>query len=187
MIGLVSSFNYSGINTTPTEKQMTEQNSTPGQDAPPESQAANQNPPPPRDWREQRHEERLKRHEERLQRREERRQRYGGRQSAWFFGAILIVIGVILLLDSLGYKTNLNWWALLILIPTYWTYIAAWNSYQDAGRMTSGAVATLAVAVLLTILTIIFLFNLELGMFWPFLIIIAGLFLIITALFPRRA
>jgi cation transport ATPase len=143
-------------------------------------------PPPPMDWRAQRHAERMKRREERWNRRDERWRRYGGRPYVWFIGALLIVIGAILLLETMGYQTFLNWWALLILIPAFWAYMAAWNIYQDNDRVTAGVLGSIAVGILLTILTGIFLFNLEPGVFWPFLIIITGLFLVVTALFPRQ-
>ena len=48
------------------------------------------------------------------ERRAARRGRYGSR---WIGGAVLIALGIILLLSSLGSFYLENWWALFILIP----------------------------------------------------------------------
>jgi hypothetical protein len=135
-------------------------------------------PPTYRDWREQRR-------AERLARREARRQKYGTHPFGWFGGAILILIGLIFLLQNLGYQVLLNWWALFILIPAFWSFVAAWNIYQSNRRLTQSAVASLAVGILLTILAIIFLINLTFGVFWPVFLILGGLILIVSALIPR--
>jgi cation transport ATPase len=136
--------------------------------------------PPPTfsDWREQRR-------AERLARREARRQRYGSYPSGWFGGAILILIGIIFLLQNLGYQVWLNWWALFLLIPALWFFVAAWNLYQSNRRLTRGAITSLAVGILITLMAIIFLLNLAFGMYWPVLLIVGGLILISSALIPR--
>jgi hypothetical protein len=131
-----------------------------------------------RDWREQRHAERMARREARWQRR-------AGRPYGWFGGFILILLGVILLLETLGYFTFANWWALLILIPAFWVYVGAWNIYQFNGRVTRGVVGTLTIAILLTLLALFLLLNFTLGQYWPVLLIIAGIVLLITAFFPK--
>ncbi len=135
-------------------------------------------PPPSGDWREQRH-------AERLARREARRQMYAGHHYGWFGGAILVLLGVIFLLQNLGIPVLVNWWALFILFPAYWSYVAAYNIYHNNGRMTQGAASSLTVAVLLTVLTLIFLLNLAFGALWPILLIVGGLLLLVSAFFPH--
>ncbi len=135
-------------------------------------------PPPPGDWREQRH-------AERMARREARRQMFAGHHYGWFGGAILILLGVIFLLQNLGFQVLTNWWALFILFPAYWSYVAAWNSYHSNGRMTQGSASSLTVGVLLTVLTLIFLLNLAFGAVWPILLIAGGCLLLASAFFPR--
>ncbi|HSB66818.1 MAG TPA: hypothetical protein VLD65_09575 [Anaerolineales bacterium] len=140
-----------------------------------------ENPPTPPvygDWREQRR-------AERLARREARRQRHAGRPYGWFGGVILVILGIIFLLQNLGINILMNWWAIFILIPAFWAFVAAWNTYQDNGRLTRAAAGSLAVGVILTILAAVFLFNLALGIFWPIILILGGLILLISALFPR--
>jgi LiaF transmembrane domain len=166
---------------------MTDQIPNPDPNASPEPPNSGQNPTPPpyQDWREQRHAERMKRREERWQMRNERWQRRSGRPYGWLIGALLVVIGIIFLLETLGIRTFANWWALLILIPAFWAYVAAWNIYQFNHRISSGVVASFVIAVALTLLTGVLLFNFTLGVFWPILLIVAGLVVVITALFPR--
>ncbi len=154
---------------------MNNQNPIPNQNQP-------TNPPPEpspsyHDWREQRRAERWARHEARWQRR-------GSRHTGWFFGALLILLGVALLMQNLGIPFFMNWWALFILIPAFWAYIAAWDIYQENNRLTRGGAGSLTVGILLTILAVVFLLNLDIGIFWPALLILGGLALVGTALFP---
>ncbi len=160
---------------------MTQQIPDSNPNVPPEPSNPNPNPAPPEyhDWREQRRAERMARREAHWQRR-------AGRPYGWFLGFLLVVLGVILLFESLGYETFVNWWALLILIPAYWGYVGSWNSYQENGKITRGVIFSLSFAILLTILTGILLFNLALGQYWPILLIVAGLVLLVSAFFPRR-
>jgi hypothetical protein len=153
---------------------------------PPANPEADATPPPPTspppaappgDWREQRRAERMARREARWQRRR-------GRPYGWFGGVILVLLGVIFLMQSLGYPVLANWWAIFILIPAFWAFVAAWNNYQDHGRFTRGAVSALTIGVLFTLLAGIFLFNLAIGIFWPILLIIGGLVILISAVFP---
>jgi hypothetical protein len=145
-------------------------------------QSPNPNPNPTQpeyhDWREQRHAERMARHEARWQ-------RHAGRPYGWFIGSILILLGIIFLLENMGIQTFANWWALLILIPAFWAFVAAWNIYTDNDRITAGVISSLTIGIVLTILSGISLFNLSLGQYWPILLIIGGLLLLITAVFPR--
>jgi hypothetical protein len=135
--------------------------------------------PPPvyRDWREQRR-------AERWARREARWQRHAGRPYSWIGGAILILLGVVFLLQNMGIPFLVNWWALFILIPAFWAFVTAWDSYRGNGRLTRGGAGSLTGGILLTILALIFLSNLNLGLFWPVLLIVGGLVLLGTTLIP---
>ena len=145
-------------------------------------QTPNPNPstPPPtyHDWREQRH-------AERMARREARWQRHGGRPYGWLGGAFLILLGVIILLQNMGIRFLANWWALFILLPAFWAFVGAWNIYQENGRITQGVASPLTIGILLTILALSFLLNLEFGLFWPVLLIVGGLVLLLTGFFSR--
>jgi hypothetical protein len=136
--------------------------------------------PPPAygDWREQRR-------AERWARREARWHRHAGRPYGWIGGAILILLGVVFLLQNLNIPFLANWWALFILIPAFGAFVAAWEGYQSNGRLTRGGAGSLAVGGLLTILALAFLLNLNVGLFWPILLIAGGLVLLGTALLPE--
>jgi cation transport ATPase len=152
--------------------------STSTQGTPPAGSTGNPPPASYHDWREQRR-------AERWARRERRWQRHAGRHTGWFAGVLLILLGVILLLEQMKIPFFANWWALFILIPAFWAYIAAWDSYQDASRLTRRAAGSLTVGILLTFLALIFLLNLAAGFFWPALLIVGGLALVGTALLPE--
>jgi hypothetical protein len=135
--------------------------------------------PPPAygDWREQRRAERWARREARWHRR-------AGRPYGWIGGAILILMGVVFLLQNLNIAFLANWWALFILIPAFGAFAAACESYRNNGRLTRGGAGSLAGGTLLAILALAFLLNLNVGLFWPVLLIAGGLVLLGTALLP---
>jgi hypothetical protein len=136
------------------------------------------NPPAESDWREARR-------ASRWARRQARRQRHAGRQYGWMGGTILILLGVAFLLQNAGVLLLRNWWALFILIPAFWAYVAAWDLYKESSRLTRGAAGSFTVGILLTLLSLIFLLNLAIGMFWPILLIAGGLVLLMTAFLPE--
>jgi hypothetical protein len=130
------------------------------------------------DWREQRRAERRARREARWQAR-------GGRSYAWAGGAFLILLGIVFLMQNLGVAFLTNWWALFILIPAFWAFVGAWNLYQDSGRWTRGAIGSFIVGLLFTGLSLVFLFDLAIGSFWPLLLIAGGVLLVATAFVPE--
>jgi len=135
-------------------------------------------PPPPGDWRAQRHAERMARHEQRMQ-------RFGSRRHGWTWGVILILLGGILLLQNLGISFVANWWALFILIPAFWAYTGAWDLIQSSGHLTRRAASSLTVAILLTILALVFLLNFGFGLLWPVLLIAGGAALLLSGALPE--
>jgi hypothetical protein len=130
-----------------------------------------------RDWREQRRAERWARRQQRWERR-------GARPYGWIGGAVLILLGVAFLLQNMGFPFLENWWALFILLPALGAFGAAWESYQDQSRLTRGGMISLSGGLLLTLLAFAFLFGLDVGLFWPVLLIMGGLVLLVSALLP---
>jgi len=99
----------------------------------------------------------------------------------WIGGAILILLGVVFLLQNLNIPFLTNWWALFILIPAFWSYVAAWDSFQDNNRLTRRGAGSLTWGIILTVLALVFLLGLNIGLFWPVLLIVGGLALVGTA------
>jgi hypothetical protein len=138
----------------------------------PNNQATGQGTPPENtDWHTARH-----------QRREERRlARDGG---GWIGGAILIVVGVVILLQNFTTFTLYNWWALFILLPAVGAFGNAWRIYQADGRLTASARANLIGGIILTMVAAIFLLNLNWTILGPVLLILTGLGFVLNAFLP---
>jgi peptidoglycan/LPS O-acetylase OafA/YrhL len=124
-----------------------------------------------------------------LDRREARRQRRAerladpSRGSAWIVGLILIVLGTMFLMNNMG-TFNIpikNWWALFILIPAVGSFDTALRAYRNAGdRLDRVARSSLLVGLVLTFVTVMFLFDLSWGFFGPVLLILAGIGLVLS-------
>ena len=120
---------------------------------------------------------------DRQQRLEERRERRS--RNSWIGGAVLILIGVILLLQNLGKTVLENWWALFILIPALGAFANAWRSYQEAGgHLTGSARGSLLGGFILTMVAAIFLFNLNWALLGPILLILAGIGIFVNVILP---
>ena len=132
----------------------------------------------------------LDRHEARRQRREARRAAFGtpGRGRAWIGGLILVLLGVVFLLQNMGIYILAfnNWWALFILIPAVSSFDAAFQAYRRADNvLDTPARNSLLVGLFLSFLAGIFLFNLNLNLFGPVMIILAGLGILSNAILPK--
>lgn len=102
----------------------------------------------------------------------------------WVGGAILILIGAIFLVRNLTGFALENWWALFILIPAVTAFSRAYSIYQDQGRLTAEARGSMIGGFAITMVAVIFLFNLSFGMMWPLFLILGGVTLLINALLP---
>jgi hypothetical protein len=125
-------------------------------------------PSEPRSW-----------HDERQQRRAARRASRGG---ALVPGVILILLGLVFLLQNMGYSSLENWWALFILLPALGSLGNAWRAYQDEGRLNSQAVGSLFVGTVLLVVTAVLFFGMEWTFIGPVLIILAGIAVLATGM-----
>ena len=91
------------------------QDMTPGTALPPTQETT--------DWRDRRQADRAARREGRLERR-------GRHNYRWLWGGVLIVLGVELLLENMGFTFPDNWWALFILIPAFGAFARAWEGFR---------------------------------------------------------
>jgi hypothetical protein len=122
---------------------------------------------------------RAERHAERARWRAEH---HGGWGGPWIAGAVLIVVGLVLLAQNFGLPMLNNWWALFILIPAVSSLAAAWGMYQaNDSHLTAGARSALISGIILTAITAAFLFNLNWGLLWPLLLILAGIAALLNA------
>lgn len=123
-------------------------------------------PAPTTDWRALRQQERAAR----------RAERHAGGYS-WVGGVVLILLGAIFLLQNTGLMRGFeNWWALFILIPAVGSFATAWRMYQAAGNeWTATATGPLLGGLVLSSLAAMFLFGLDIGMWWPVFLIVGGI------------
>lgn len=125
-------------------------------------------------------------------RRQERLERRAARDTGagrWVAGLLLVGLGALFLLQQAGYLTSFsNWWALFILLPAIGSFSAAWAAYnRNGGAWTNEAVAPLLAGLLFLGLTIVFLFDLNLSLFGPLLLIAGGLLLLLSPMLGRRS
>lgn len=128
--------------------------------------------------------------QEPMSRREARRlrreQRLADPSSAgtWVVGLILIVLGGMFLMRNTGTWDIpiTNWWALFILIPAVGAFSSAWRIYQDAGRLTAPARSSFLVGLVLTFVTLMFLFEISWTYLGPVLIILVGAAIIFNSM-----
>jgi hypothetical protein len=116
---------------------------------------------------------------------ERRAERHARGGAPWIGGAILIVVGIVLILQNTGNLNLTNWWALFIFIPAIGALASAWRTYQGAGgRLTAAARGSLIGGLVLTLVALIFLFNLAWGALGPILLILAGIGILLNAVLP---
>jgi cation transport ATPase len=125
----------------------------------------------------------LERREARRQRREERLAN-SSRTGTWTVGLILILLGGMFLMRNMGtFNFPLhNWWALFILIPAIGAIDTALRTYRNAGdQWNASARGSMGVGIVLTFVTLMFLFDLSWTYFGPALIILAGIGILVNA------
>jgi len=124
------------------------------------------------------------RHEQRRQRREERRALREG--NGWAVGAILVLLGLIMLGQNMNVFTLKNWWALFILLPALGSLGTAWRLFQaDGGRLSRHARNALIAGLLLAGLSGMFLFGLNWTWVGPVLLMLAGIAILTNAVLPE--
>ena len=112
--------------------------------------------------------------------------RHGHGGGAWVGGAILIALGVIFLLQQMGYSLPANWWVVFLAIPAIAALFSAWRSYQRDGTIAGPARGALISGVILAIIAVAVFFNFDLGAIWPILLILLGV-VVIAGNYWRRS
>jgi hypothetical protein len=134
-------------------------------------------------------------HEDRFQSREQRREaRWQFRQerraarsgSEWIVGIVLVLIGVVWYARTMNIVFIQNWWALFILIPALGSFATAWGMARTAGgHFGMRARSAFVFGLGLTLVTVMFLFNLNWTIFGPALLLLVGLGLLINGMLPK--
>ncbi len=102
------------------------------------------------------------------------------KSSGLFFGLILIGLGIFFLARNFfGFAMFDNWWALFILIPAAGSFSRAWSQYRATGSWRGAAGRSLTGGLLITAIALNFLFDLDIGRYWPVLLIILGFSLLL--------
>jgi hypothetical protein len=108
------------------------------------------------------------------------------RPSNIWIGLVLIFGGAIILLNQLDILPfELNWWALLILFPAFGTLTSAYNRYHSTNDLFEMGVMIPALVGLFMLLMSVSLLvsdaiDLNLRVYWPIILIVLGLGLIIS-------
>lgn len=102
----------------------------------------------------------------------------------WMGGAVLLVFGILLMFQNIGTLPNANWWALFILLPAAGAFTKAFSAYQIAGRLSGQARGSFWAGMILSLISAMFLFNLDWIVLGPVLLILAGAGLLINAVLP---
>jgi hypothetical protein len=106
-------------------------------------------------------------------------------RSTWFVGAVLIIVGLAFIVENLNlpYFKEGNWWAIFLLIPIVAILDDIYRIYSTHNEGKAGAIASKAVGLfILGVIFVIFLFGLNLGIYWPVLLIAAGVVFLAAAL-----
>lgn len=102
-----------------------------------------------------------------------------------WFGMIFIFGGAVVLLNQLNILPfELNWWALLILFPAFGTLTSAYNRYRSTNDVLEmGVMIPALVGLFMLVLSVSLLvseaIDLHLRAYWPILLIVLGLGLIV--------
>lgn len=90
-------------------------------------------------------------------------------------GVVFILVGAGLLLSRFTNFHFDNWWALFIFIPALISLGRAWQGYQANGRLSEADGGALMGGLFMLLIASIFLFGLNWGIMWPFVLIIIGI------------
>lgn len=102
-----------------------------------------------------------------------------------WIGLAFIAGGAIVLLNQMGvWSFEFNWWALFILFPAFGALTGAYNRYQSTNDLFEmGVMIPVLVGLFMLLLSVSMLLgdaiNLNLKVYWPIILIVLGLGLII--------
>lgn len=98
------------------------------------------------------------------------------RMGGLWWGLGLIFLGAIFLLQAVGViKGSFNWWAIFILIPAFTALSGAWFAFKRSEGTFNVLVRNgLGGGLIILTVGLMFLFNLDWGIWWPLMLIVPG-------------
>jgi MFS family permease len=93
-----------------------------------------------------------------------------------FFPILLILIGIILLIQNLGFGLeHFNWWALFIFLPVAGALSGAWSDFRKSGKVNGKVASGIGSALVIGTVAVLLLVGANWGHWWPVILIAAGL------------
>ncbi len=110
--------------------------------------------------------------------------RYAG-GGAFVAGVALIAFGVIIMLHNMGLVQLHNGWALFNLIPAAGSFATAYGAYRtNGGRLNSMVGGSILGGLVFTAIAAAFLFEWNLSLLLPAILIVAGVGMLFNTLLP---
>ena len=103
-------------------------------------------------------------------------------------GVVLILLGVAFFLERLGFVTLAqNWWAVFIYAAAVVCFGNAWRAWRSSSVFGAQATTSLTWGLILTVVASIFMFNLLWSIWWPAILIAAGVGIVVGYLLNSMA
>jgi hypothetical protein len=98
------------------------------------------------------------------------------RRGGIWWGLVLVAIGAIFLLQNIGaLSQHFNWWAIFILVPALSALSGAWFAFDHSKRFDAGVRSALGGGLIILTVALMFMFNMDWGLWWPLMLIVPGL------------
>ena len=108
--------------------------------------------------------------------------------NSWIVGVVLILLGVAFFLERSGYVALTgNWWALFIYLAAFASFANVWRSYRAKGEFGSTATGSLVWGLVFTVVATIFFFNLLWDQWWPAILVVVGVGIVVGYMLGGRA
>jgi hypothetical protein len=109
----------------------------------------------------------------------------GFRLSGWS-GMAMVVFGLLTLWFTLNGRMIENWWAAFILLPTLFFIVLAGTLYNWLdGRFNIAVSVNLGIGIIILTVAVMFFLNLDWAVWWPMMIIVPGLAVMLNRLALR--
>jgi hypothetical protein len=98
-----------------------------------------------------------------------------------FWPILLILVGVILLFQNLGWGLqHFNWWALFIFIPVAAALSAAWGDFRKSGKFDGKVRNSIGSALVVGTVGVLLLVGANWSQWWPLMVITPGISMMLS-------